>query len=71
VFTFSVKSMQYPPLLDRWDELDAAIGPTLTRMMHGLAVQVPQRTREADQASRKVLRLEPSAGPTATAQPSG
>ena len=28
-------------------------------MMHGRAVQVPQRTREIDQASRKVLRVEP------------
>ena len=31
VFTFSVKSMQYPPLIEQWDALDAAIGPTLSR----------------------------------------
>ena len=31
VFTFSVKSMQFPPLLDQWDELDAAVDPTLDR----------------------------------------
>ena len=70
VFTFSVKSMQYPPLIDRWDELDAAIGPTLFRMMHGLAVQVPPRTREIDQLSRRVLRVEPSASPSGSGQSS-
>jgi len=71
VFTFSVKSMQYPPLIDRWDELDAAIGPTLTRMMHGRAVQVPQRTREADQQSSRVLRVEPSESPSGSGQSAG
>ena len=71
VFTLSVKSMQYPPLIDRWDELDAAIGPTLTRMMHGRAVQVPQRTREVDQQSRRVLRVDPTASPSGSGQSSG
>jgi multiple sugar transport system substrate-binding protein len=71
VFTFSVKSMQFPPLIGPWDELDAAVEPTLARMMHGRPVQVPRRTREADRASRKVLRVEPSASPSASGQPSG
>ncbi len=70
VFTFSVKSMQFPPLIDRWDELDAAIGPTLFRMMHGLAIQVPPRTREVDRLSQRVLRVEPSASPSGSGQSS-
>ena len=71
VFTFSVKSMQFPPLIGQWDELDAAVEPTLDQMMHGRPVQVPRRSREADQASRKVLRVEPSGSPSPTGQPSG
>jgi multiple sugar transport system substrate-binding protein len=75
VFTFSVKSMQFPPLIGPWDELDAAVEPTLVQMMHGRPVQVPRRTREADRASRKVLRVEPSESPSpspsASGQPSG
>jgi multiple sugar transport system substrate-binding protein len=71
VFTFSVKSMEFPPLVDQWDELDAATGPALEEMMHGRPVQVPFRTREIDQASRRVLQVEPSAGPSESGQPSG
>ena len=71
VFSFSVKSMQFPPLLDQWDELDAAVGPTLEEMMHGRPAQVPPRTREADQASRKVLRVQPSGSPSGSGQSSG
>ncbi len=71
VFTFSVKSMQFPPLIAQWDELDAAVEPTLEEMMHGRPALVPPRTREADRASRRVLRLEPSAGPSESGQPSG
>jgi len=73
VFTFSVKSMQFPPLIGPWDELDAAVEPTLVQMMHGRPAQVPRRTREADRASRKVLRVVPSESPSpsASGQPSG
>jgi multiple sugar transport system substrate-binding protein len=71
VFTFSVKSMQFPPLIGQWDALDAVTEPTLEAMMRGRATQVPARTREIDQASRKVLRLEPSASPSPSSQPSG
>jgi multiple sugar transport system substrate-binding protein len=71
VFTFSVKSMQFPPLVQQWDELDAATAPTLAEMMHGRPVQVPVRTREIDQASRRVLRMEPSEGPSGSSQSSG
>ena len=62
VFTFSVKSMQFPPLIGQWDALDAAVDPTLDKMLHGRAAQVPPRTREIDKASRKVLRVRPADG---------
>jgi multiple sugar transport system substrate-binding protein len=70
VFTFSVKSMVFPPLIDQWDELDAAIGPDLDQMLRGRPRQVPARTRQIDQTSRRVLRPEPSVAPS-SAQPSG
>ncbi len=71
VFTFSVKSMQVPPLIDQWDELEATTRPTLEEMMHGRASQVPALTRRIDQNSRRVLRVEPSASPSGTGQSSG
>jgi multiple sugar transport system substrate-binding protein len=73
VFTFSVKSMQFPPLIAQWDALDAWTEPTLKRMLHGRASQVPPRTREIDQASRKVLHVEPSGSPSSSpsSSPSG
>ncbi len=71
VFTFSVKSMQFPPLIGPWDELDAAVEPTLEKMMHGRPSLVPPRTRQADRASRRVLRVEPSASASESGQPSG
>lgn len=71
VFTFSVKSMQFPPLISQWDALDAVTGPTLEAMLHGRPSKVPPRTREIDQASRKVLHVEPTASPSSSGQPSG
>ena len=70
VFTFSVKSMQFPPLIEEPDALDAATAPTLEQMLQGRASQVPQRTREVDQASRKVLRVQPSGSASPSGQPS-
>jgi multiple sugar transport system substrate-binding protein len=70
VFTFSVKSMVFPPLIDRWDELDAAIGPDLDQMLRGRPREVPPLSRQIDQTSRRVLRPAPSAGPS-SAQSSG
>jgi hypothetical protein len=63
--------MQFPPLVQQWDELDAATAPTLAEMMHGRPVQVPLRTREIDQTSRRVLRVEPSEGPSGSSQSPG
>jgi multiple sugar transport system substrate-binding protein len=70
VFTFSVKSMQFPPLIEEPDALDAATAPTLAQMLQGRASRVPQRTRQVDQASRKVLRVQPSGSASPSGQPS-
>ena len=71
VFTFSVKSMQFPPLIAQWDALDAAIDPTLQQLMQGRPSQVPARTREIDQASRQVLHVEPTTEPSGSSQSPG
>jgi len=71
VFTFSVKSLQFPPLIAQGDALDAATEPTLEEMVRGRPSEVPARTRQIDQASRKILRLEPSAGQSASSQSPG
>ncbi len=70
VFTFSVKSMQFPPLIEEPDALDAATAPTLAEMLSGRASQVPRLTRQIDRASRKPLRVPPSASASPTDQPS-
>ena len=71
VFTFSVKSMQFPPLIAQWDALDAATDPTLQQLMQGRPSQVPARTREIDQASRQVLHVEPTTEPSGSSQSPG
>jgi multiple sugar transport system substrate-binding protein len=71
VFTLSVKSMQFPPLITQWEALDAVTEPTLDEMLRGRVTQVPPLTREIDRASRRVLRVEPSGGPSASTQSSG
>ena len=70
VFTFSVKSMQFPPLIEDPDALDEVTAPTLEQMLQGRASQVPARTREIDQASHKVLRVQPSGSASPSDQPS-
>jgi multiple sugar transport system substrate-binding protein len=55
VFTFSVKSMVYPPVIGQWDELDTAIGPLLDQLLHAAPSQVPALTRAIDAASQPIL----------------
>jgi len=69
VFTFSVKSMVYPPLIGQWDELDRAVDPLIDRMLRGRPPAVPRMSRRIDRASYGVL--GPRFGPSATASPSG
>ncbi len=65
VFTFSVKSMVYPPLLDQWDALDEVVDPRLADLMSGPPSLVPRRARHTDRASRPVLAPAQSASPSA------
>lgn len=71
VFTYSVKSMQFAPLISQWDALDATTDPALEEMLQGRATQVPPRTTAIDQASRRVLRIQPLDGASPSGQPSG
>jgi multiple sugar transport system substrate-binding protein len=66
VFTFSVKSMVYPPVLGQWDELDAAISPLLEHLLRSPPSRIPALTRAIDATSRPIL-----ATPDASASPGG
>jgi multiple sugar transport system substrate-binding protein len=69
VFTFSVKSMVYAPLLSQWDALDAVVDPQLAGLMAGPPGVVPRRTRQTDRSSRPVL-APPQASSSPSASPS-
>lgn len=69
VFTFSVKSMRFPPVVDQSDELDLAVEPWLERLVRGTPEEVPRLTRKIDRASYRVL--GPKLGPTAIPSQSG
>jgi multiple sugar transport system substrate-binding protein len=69
VFTFSVKSMVYPPLIEPWEQLDAAVDPLIDRLLRGRPREVPRTSRRIDRASFGVL--GPRFGPSATASPDG
>ena len=72
VFTFSVKSMVYPPLIEESDQLDRAVDPLIDQLLRDRPRQVPRTTRRIDRASYGVLgpRFGPSP-PTASASGSG
>ena len=63
VFTFSVKSMVYPPAVVGSDDLEMAVDPLLTDLLQGRPSEVPARARAIDRASYRVL--GPKLGPTA------
>lgn len=66
VFTFSVKSMVYPPDIAQWDELETAVDPMLQQLVAGRPSEVARTSRRIDRASYRVLgpRLGPTAGPS-------
>ncbi len=70
VFTFSVKSMVYPPLLPQWDALETVVDPRLAQLMDGPPFAVPRRARQTDRTSRPVLAPPQSASPSADASAS-
>jgi multiple sugar transport system substrate-binding protein len=67
VFTFSVKSLVYPPMLGQWDQLDQAVDPLIDDLLRGRPSDVPGLTRRIDRASYRVL--GPTFGPSGTASP--
>jgi multiple sugar transport system substrate-binding protein len=69
VFTFSVKSLEYPPIVADSDQLDLAVSPLLDRMLRGTPQEVPRMTRKIDRASYGVLgpKFGPSASPSQSA----
>ena len=72
VFTFSVKSMVFLPLLNTWDALDAVVDPRLVELLGGRPSAVPRRARQADRASRPVLappQSAPSSAPSSASSP--
>ncbi len=68
VFTFSVKSMYYPPLIGQWDQLDQAVDPLVQSMVRRGTSRVPTLTRHIDRISRRWLGVP--LGPTGSGQPS-
>jgi multiple sugar transport system substrate-binding protein len=66
VFTFSVKSMVYPPVVAESDDLDLAVEPLLQELLEGTPSEVPRTARRIDRASYRVLgpRLGPSPSPS-------
>jgi len=69
VYTFSVKSMQYPPLVAESDDLDLAVQPLLQRLVDGTPAEVPRIARRIDRASYRVLgpKFGPSPNPSQSA----
>jgi multiple sugar transport system substrate-binding protein len=68
VFTFSVKSMVYPPAIGQWDDLELAVDPLVETLLDSRPSAVPQLTRQIDRASYRILgpRLGPSASPSSS-----
>lgn len=69
VFTFSVKSMVYPPIVSQSDELDLAVEPLLDQMLNDTPLEVPRMARKIDHASYRVLgpKFGPSLSPSQSA----
>jgi multiple sugar transport system substrate-binding protein len=68
VFTFSVKSMVYPPDLGQWDDLEEAVDPLIANLLDARPSQVPRLARQIDRASYRVI--GPRYGPSASPSPS-
>lgn len=61
VFNSSVRDIVQPPVLDVWDELEAAVGPGLDRLLSVPVLDIDQLTEEIDTASQTVLDPETAA----------
>jgi multiple sugar transport system substrate-binding protein len=70
VFTFSVKSMVFPPAIGQWDDLENAVDPLVETMLESSPSGVPRLARRVDRASYRVIgpRLGPTISPSASPQ---
>jgi multiple sugar transport system substrate-binding protein len=66
VFTFSVKSVVYPPVVSESDDLDLAVEPLLQELLADRPADVLTTARRIDRASYRVLgpRFGPSPSPS-------
>ena len=72
-FNTSVRALRIPPLLDVWDELEAAVNPILRELFTVPVVDdIGDYTQRIDEASRTVLDPESvEESPSPTEEPSG
>jgi multiple sugar transport system substrate-binding protein len=66
VFTFSVKSMVFPPAIGQWDDLETAVDPLVGSLLESNPSGVPRLARRIDRASYRVIgpRLGPTPAPS-------
>lgn len=68
VFTFSVKSMVYPPLIAQQDALSQQVDPLLGRLFRADPTRIPHQIRHIDRVSQGILAplqtVTPSAAPS-------
>ena len=73
LFNSAVRSMAVPPLIDTLPELEAAVAPTLEKMVYGVGVlDLDTLTQEVDDTSRTILDPESaseSPSPSESASP--
>ncbi len=71
VFNDAVNRMVIPPLLDTWDELDAAVQPYLEELFYAEpTIDLPLVGEQIDEASRPILNPEPPTETPPTETPS-
>jgi multiple sugar transport system substrate-binding protein len=71
VFTFSVKSMIYLPVIAQPELLSEQIDPLVARLFQAPASRIPRLTRQIDNDSLPILAPAPTDGSDPSSQPSG
>jgi multiple sugar transport system substrate-binding protein len=70
VFTFGVKSMVYPPVVEQPDVLSQAVDPLVAQLFGTDPTRLPHETRLIDKVSQPILGPPPSTGPSGSVSPS-
>lgn len=74
VFTFAVKSMAIPPMIDHWDQLGQHVDPLIAKLagipQFELPFVLPSQTSRIDRISRRILApvLVPGPNPASSSQ---